>query len=106
MSNQNFCTVQEFAEFANTTLPTIDNLAKWLKEKTSNKYTIIETSLLNNIYEQIDDNLKLIAKFHLDAINALELLGLKHSKNYSDLDKIMDDDKRLQERLEIAIGDE
>jgi hypothetical protein len=106
MSNQNFCTVQEFTEFANTTPPTIDNLTMWLKEKTANKYTIIEIALLKNIYEQTDDNLKLVAKFHLDAINAFELLGISHSKNYSDLDKIMLNDKRLLERLETAIGDE
>jgi hypothetical protein len=106
MSNQNFCTVQEFAEFANTTLPTIDNLTKWLKEKTANKYTIVEISLLKNIYEKTDDGLKHLIKFHLDAINVLELVGITKSKNYNKLDKIIDEDKRLLERLEIAIGDE
>jgi hypothetical protein len=122
MSNQNFCTVQEFAEFANTTPPTIDNLAKWLKEKTANKYTIVEISLLKNIYDKIDDNLKHLIKFNLDAMNALELLGttnlgllgitnselfkITNFKQYNKLDKIIDDNKCLLERLEIAIGDE
>lgn len=56
MSIHNICTPQELKEFANTTELTIDNLSKFIENKTAQKYLIVQKEFVKDLSKQLLNN--------------------------------------------------
>jgi len=54
--SQNICTSQELREFANTSEITITELSKFIENKTSQQYVIIQKDFVKAISKQLDSN--------------------------------------------------
>ena len=54
--SQNICTSQELREFANTSEITITELSKFIENKTSQQYVIVQKDFVKAISKQLDSN--------------------------------------------------
>jgi hypothetical protein len=60
--SQNICTSQELKDFANTSEITITELSKFIENKTSQQYVIVQKDFVKAIIEQLFDNILNIHK--------------------------------------------
>ena len=54
--SQNICTSQELKEFANTSEITVTELSKFIENKTSQQYVIVQKDFVKAISKQLDNN--------------------------------------------------
>lgn len=54
--SQNICTSQELRDFANTSEITITELSKFIENKTSQQYVIVQKDFVKAISNQLDSN--------------------------------------------------
>jgi len=54
--SQNICTSQELREFANTSEITITELSKFIEDKTSQQYVIVQKKFVKAITKQLFNN--------------------------------------------------
>jgi len=54
--SQNICTSQELREFANTSEITITELSKFIENKTSQRYVIVQKDFVKAISDQLFNN--------------------------------------------------